>query len=154
MTGAAESPGPFTSAYVERCRVARLLRLPGARGEEARRLERGDFYAWRIGPPGLPGSVRVSQIAEPRTVYIVNDRLWWTPRLDQLLHRIELAARKRAVPSDGVREWASRQLASVLARTAVSWEEAALEVLLGDGRGSSPISVSSVRAGSRSQAPP
>src|SRR5437660_4860598 len=74
MTASADSLGPFTPAYVERCRVARLRRRPDQAGADARRLERGDFYAWRLGPPGVSGSVRVSLIVEPRTVDNVGER--------------------------------------------------------------------------------
>lgn len=136
MPSAAESHGPFTPAYVERCRVARLPRWPGPIGPPARRLERGDFYAWRLGPPTVSGSVRVSQIVEPRTVYTVDDRLWWIPRLDQLLDWLEMVARTHAtVPGDSVREGIARQLAGRLSHAAGSWEEAALDLLLGEGAG-------------------
>jgi len=133
MTVLPDSLGPFTPAYVERCRVARLQRRPGEAGADARRLERGDFYAWRLGPPGVSGSVRVSLIVEPRTVYVVDDRLWWTPRLDQLLQRVEaLATKHPTVPDASVREWIARQLAGSLRDAADSWEEAALDLLLAD----------------------
>jgi len=139
MTASADSLGPFTPAYVERCRVARLRRRPDQAGADARRLERGDFYAWRLGPPGVSGSVRVSLIVEPRTVYIVDDRLWWTPRLDQLLQRVEALARQRPpVPDGSVREWIARRLAGSLRDAADSWEEAALDLLLADGPGRPP----------------
>jgi hypothetical protein len=148
----ADALGPFTPTYVERCRAARLLRRPGQVDAEARRLERGDCYAWRLGSPAASGGVRVAQVVEPRTVYIVTDRLWWTPRLDQLLHRVEVEMRRRsAVPGCSAREWIARQLADRVGHAA-SWEEAALDVLLGDGQES--VSAANAPAGSRSPGPP
>jgi hypothetical protein len=87
----------------------------------------------------MSGSVLVSQIVEPRTVYIVDDRVWWTPRLDQLLQRVEALVSKRpTVPDGSVREWIARQLAGSLRDAADSWEEAALDLLLADAPGRPP----------------
>ena len=38
--------GRFNAAFVEACRVARLRRWPERLGQDALRLERGDFYGW------------------------------------------------------------------------------------------------------------
>ena len=120
----------FSPVYVERCRVVRLRRRHGQMGADARRLERGDFYAWREGMGAEEGRVRVSLISEPRTVYIADDRIWWVPRLDQLLQRLEFVARGQAGNVAAVRAAIAQQLANRLHDAEGSWEETALDLLL------------------------
>ncbi len=123
--------GGFGEAYVERCRTARLRRWPGRLGSDALRLQRGDLYAWREGLPRAPGELRVSLLAEPRTVGIVADRIWWVPRLEQLLDRLEAAARLQDadLPRQRARERIALRLADRLHEWDESWEEVALDLL-------------------------
>lgn len=119
---------PFAEPYVEACRFARLRRRPELVGQDALRLERGDYYAYRDTMPPAPGTVRVALLGEPRTVVIANDRMWWIPRLDQLLDRLEAALGWGAA---GVREAIARQVAARMRdREEGSWEEVTLELLL------------------------
>lgn len=122
----------FTDVYLESCRAARLRRWPDRVGPEARRLDRGDLYAWREGAPSSPGAVRLSLVAEPRTVFIVDDRLWWVPGLEQVLDRLETTIRRRepAVTRRRAREWVALRLAERIREGERSWEEAALALLL------------------------
>jgi hypothetical protein len=122
----------FTDAYLESCRAARLRRAPDRVGREALRLERGDLYAWREGLPPSRGATRLSLIAEPRTVFIVDDRIWWVPRLEQLLERMEGTIRRRepALGAQPAREWIALRLAERMREREWSWEEAALALLL------------------------
>ena len=122
----------FTDAYLESCRAARLRRSPDRVGAEALRLERGDHYAWREGMPPASGATRLSLIAEPRTVFIVDDQIWWVPRLEQLLDRLERTIRRRE-PELGpqlARERIALQLAERMHQRAWSWEEATLALLM------------------------
>jgi hypothetical protein len=122
----------FVDAYLESCRAARLRRSPDRVGREALRLERGDLYAWREGVPPSPGAIRLSLIGEPRTVFIVDDRIWWVPRLEQLLERLEATIHRRAHGQgpQQAREWIALRLAEQMREREWSWEEAALALLL------------------------
>ncbi|TMC10436.1 MAG: hypothetical protein E6J41_08265 [Chloroflexi bacterium] len=123
--------GRFNAAFVEACRVARLRRWPERLGQDALRLERGDFYGWRDTVPPAPGTVRVTLIGEPRPVVIAHDRVWWVPQLDQLLERLEGAISRRTSGSPAhVRELIARMLAERLRATDRSWEEVALELMI------------------------
>lgn len=134
--GSPPTPQPLdanvSAAFVEACRLARLRRRPDRLGQEAVRLQRGDLYAWREGLPSSPGVVRLALIAEPRSVFIVDDRVWWVPRLDQLLARLEAVVRRREPqrPAQQVREWLALRLAEQMRERERSWEEAALELLV------------------------
>jgi hypothetical protein len=122
----------FTDAYLESCRAARLRRWPERAGREALRLERGDLYAWREGVAPSSGAIGLSLIAEPRTVFIVDDRIWWVPRLEQLLQRLEATILRRDSVAGvaAARESIALQLAGRVRERDWSWEEAALALLL------------------------
>ena len=126
----AGGPGSHLSrGYVERCQLARLRRWPDRVGRESLVLRRGDLYAWR--EASLPEAL-ISLVAEPRLVVVDGDRLWWVPRLDELLERVELAARERWPEelTQVLRERIARCLAEQLRERQQSWEEAALDLLL------------------------
>jgi hypothetical protein len=94
-------------------------------------LERGDYYGWRDVLPRAPKTVRVALLAEPRTVAIAHDRVWWVPRLDQLIERMEAALNRRSAgPSVAVRERFAGLLTERLRDRDASWEEVVLELLL------------------------
>jgi hypothetical protein len=123
--------GPFAEPYVEACRAARLRRRPEVLGQDAGRLERGDYYAYRDMVPPAAGTVRVALLAEPRTVVIGGDRMWWVPRLDQLLERLAAALGRRSNGGPAhVREVIGRMLAERLRVADRSWEEVALELMV------------------------
>jgi len=123
--------GPFAEPYEEGCRAARLRRRPELLGRDALRLERGDYYAYRDMVPPAAGTVRVAFLGEPRTVVTANERMWWVPRLDQLLDRLEAALGPRSAGGPAqVREDIARQMAARMRDREGSWEEVALELLL------------------------
>lgn len=121
----------FSNEYIERCRAARLRRWPDRLGRDAQRLERGDLYAWLEGLPPAPLAVTVSLLAEPRPVW-TTDRLWWVPRLEQLLERTEQIALRRNgdLTRQEAREEIARGLAALLREREGSWEEIALDLML------------------------
>lgn len=123
---------PFAEPYVEACRFARLRRRPELLGQDALRLERGDYYAYRDTVPPAPGTVRVALLGEPRTVVVASDRMWWLPRLDQLLDRLEagLCRGSAGGQAQQVREDIARQMAARIRDRDRSWEEVTLELLL------------------------
>lgn len=124
--------GRFTEAYLEACRAARLRRWPERMGREALRLQRGDVYAWREGRSPGRGTIHVALISEPRTVFIADDRIWWVPRLDQLLERLEAALRRREPDRRRAREWIALRLAERVRERDWTWEEAALDLLVAE----------------------
>jgi hypothetical protein len=121
----------FTETYVERCAAARLKRWPERLGRDALRLERGDLYAWREGLLPAPGPIHVSHLGEPRPLW-TTERIWWVPRPEQLLERLEQAALRHNAKL--TRQEACEQIALQLAARAResegSWEEIALDLLL------------------------
>ena len=120
----------FADTYVERCTAARLKRWPERLGRHALRLEQGDFYAWREGLVPTPGAIRVSHLGEPRPLW-TTERIWWVPRLDQLLERLEQAQRHNAELSrQEARERIALQLAARVRESEGWWEEIALDLLL------------------------
>ena len=128
--GRPRGPGDeLTGAYVEACRLARLRRWPGRVGQDVLRLQVGDLYAWR--EASLPGT-QITFLTQYRPVYIAADRLWWLPRLDQLIDRLGAVARQRW-PEESARQHRERiglQLVEGIRQRDQSWEEAALEVLM------------------------
>jgi hypothetical protein len=123
--------GRYGDAYLERCRIARLRRWSGRMGAEALKLQRGDLYAWREGLPPAPGAARISLLAEPRTLLIATDRIWWVPRLEQLLELLEQREQRRApgLSTHQVRGRVALQLADQVHAREETWEEAALSLL-------------------------
>jgi hypothetical protein len=121
----------FTDEYLARCRTQRLKRWPERQGRDALRLERGDLYAWAVGLAPTPGAIHVSLLAEPRPLW-TTDRIWWIPRLEQLLERMEQAAllRHGDLTRLEAREEIARQLAALLRERDGSWEEIALDLML------------------------
>jgi hypothetical protein len=122
----------FDVTYLERCRVARLRRWPDRTGTAALRLERGDLYAWREGLPPTPGEIVVSLLAEPRPIFIAPNRIWWVPRLEQLLERLELIQRRDA-PALSAREARGRiaiQLVDRVRERDEPWVETALSLVM------------------------
>jgi hypothetical protein len=127
------SPGlyRFTDEYLARCRTLRLKRWPERLGRDAQRLERGDLYAWPEGLAPTPGAIHVSLLAEPRPLW-TTDRIWWIPRLEQLLERMERAALRRHgdLTRQEAREEIARQLAALVLKGEGSWEEITLDLML------------------------
>jgi hypothetical protein len=121
----------FTDGYVERCLAAKLRRWPERLGRDALRLEKGDFYAWPEGLPVAPGAIRVALLSEPRPVW-TTDRIWWIPRLDQLLERLEQGALRRDadLTTHEARHQIALQLAALVRGRDGSWEEIALDLML------------------------
>jgi hypothetical protein len=65
-------------------------------------------------------------------VFIVDDRIWWVPRLEQLLERLEATIHRREHGQGPrqAREWIALRLAEQMREREWSWEEAALALLL------------------------
>jgi len=128
-SGSGGSGSHLTRAYVERCQLAQIRRWPDRFGREALQLQRGDLYAWR---ETTRPEAHISLVTDSRSAVIDDDMLWWLPRLDELLERVELAARQRWSEelTPVLRERIAQRLAEQLREREQSWEEAALDLLL------------------------